>query len=676
MTIEKLPGATPDTAKQNIARLAELFPECLTEGPAGTASDRGEPVIDWDLLKQALSDHLVEGPQERYRLDWPGKRQALLSANAPISKTLRPMREESVDFDTTRNLFIEGDNLDALKLLQETYLGKVKMIYIDPPYNTGKDFVYKDNFFQSSGEYEVGSGQRSEEGGRLVANPETNGRFHSDWLSMMYPRLKLARNFLSENGAIFISISDKEVAAVTRQLDEIFGEPNRLGVIVWNNVTDNNPTNIASEHEYILCYARDISSLEKVWKSSLSAIKDQLVRVGDKLIEQYGDTADLRSAYSAWFKDHKDQIAPLDGYKHIDIGGIYTGSRRVHNPGREGYKYDIIHPDTKQVCKPPLMGYRFPKETFEKMLAEGRIIFGKDHNKIIEVKVYAKEFSDKLSSVLRLDGRSGAYDLRKLFEDELKVFDNPKPVALLQMLFDFATDKNSLVMDFFSGSATSAEAVFRLNAEDGGNRSWILVQLPEVANEGSGSKLPEVPTEGAGSQLISNLSRERIRRAAAKILSEYPELIGKLDTGFRGFRIDVGNFQDTRITPQHASQDTLAGMISHIKDDRTDEDLFFGALLRWGVDITLPIRKGELAGRTVWFVDPPAEGEDGAAVIACLARPQNGKGGVDTDLADAIAALKPLRALFRDDGFASDAAKENVASRFKQISPDTTLRVL
>jgi adenine-specific DNA-methyltransferase len=663
MSIEKLSPNTPDRTVQNVQRLAELFPECVTEGPIGTASDRGEPVIDFDLLRQALADHLVDGPQERFRLDWPGKREALLAANDPIDKTLRPMREESIAFETTENLFIEGDNLDALKLLQETYLGRVKMIYIDPPYNTGKDFIYKDDFSQGRAGYEVGSGQRDEAGGRLVANPETNGRFHSDWLNMMYPRLRLARNLLREDGAMFISINDVEVSALRQICAEIFGEKNVIGTIVWNNVTDNNPTNVASEHEYILVVSRDRNALDNVWKSTVSAVKDHLVEIGRELAAKYANQDELQRAYAKWYKENKYQLSPLDRYKYIDSGGIYTGSQSVHNPGREGYRYDVIHPDTGRPCKEPLLGYRFPKETMERLLAEKRIIFGKDHNKIIELKLYASDYADKLSSILKLDGRQGAYDLRSLFEEEVKVFDNPKPVTLVELLASFATDNDAIVVDFFGGSGTTAEAIFRLNETTGGARSWVMVQLPE-------------PVEGEPPKTIASLSRERIRRAGAKLLKENPGLRGKLDVGFRAFQIDSSNLRDVRLSPSEAAQATLDGLISHIKDGRSDEDLLFGALLRWGVDVTLPIRQGDVLGRKVWFVDPPAKGEVGSALIACFVKPVDGSDGVSVDLADALAALKPVRVLFRDDGFANDAAKENVASRIRQRSPDTEVRVL
>lgn len=378
--MEKLKLHSPDLTQSAIAKVAELFPHCVTE--TRDAQGTVKRAIDFDQLRQELSSSIVDGPQERYQLNWPGKREALLLANAPIAKTLRPCREESVDFDTTQNLFIEGDNLDALKLLQEIYLNKVKMIYIDPPYNTGNDFIYEDDFKVDADSYLVGSNQRDVEGNRLRSNTETKGRFHSSWLSMMYPRLRLARNILREDGAIFISIDDHEADNLQKICEEIFGQENFLGRLVWKNATDNNPTNIATEHEYVLVFCRSRSHIEPVWKSSITDIKDVLVKTFQDLRTRFPDDDDLQSAYRAWFKENKAQLWPLDGYKFIDGGGIYAGIRGVHNPGKEGYRYDVLHPLTKQPCVEPLMGYRFPKETMTKLLADGKIIFGDDHTKL------------------------------------------------------------------------------------------------------------------------------------------------------------------------------------------------------------------------------------------------------------------------------------------------------
>ncbi len=352
--MDKMKMQSPNLVDANIDKIADLFPNCITE-------DRDENgllrrVVDFDLLRQDLSASLVEGPQERYTLSWPGKNEAILTANAPIAKTLRPCEEESVDFENTKNIFIEGDNLDALKLLQETYLNKIKMIYIDPPYNRkkGNDLIYRDDFVEDTRSFLKRSNQTDEEGNRLVVNNESNGRFHSDWLSMMFSRLRLARNLLKDDGVIFMSIDDNEVANLRKLCDEIFGEENWLGSIIWKNATDNNPTNIAVEHENIHVYAKSKIQLEGVWKSKLSDIKNILVAKGKELVEAHHDPEDLQRAYTEWFRENKGFLGALDRYKYIDKGGVYTGSQSVHNPGREGYRYDVIHPITGSPCKEPL----------------------------------------------------------------------------------------------------------------------------------------------------------------------------------------------------------------------------------------------------------------------------------------------------------------------------------
>lgn len=656
MTIEKLPDASPDLTRQNIGRLAELFPECVTEGPEGTASDRGEPVIDWDLLKQALSDHLVEGPQERYRLDWPGKRQALLTANAPIDKTLRPMREESVNFDTTRNLFIEGDNLDALKLLQEMYLGKVKLIYIDPPYNTGKDFIYKDNFALSREEYETGSGLRDEQGGRLVANPETNGRFHSDWLTMMFPRLKLARNLLRDDGLIFVSIDANELCNLTRILEQLFGELSYRGTVtrVTGTPTGGGNRALVGEVDYLLVFGRNpnVGLGGVAFTEKDAAIYDKEDQAGKYLTRTLRRTGgeDRREDRPTMFYP----IEAPDGTEILPIGPTGYESRWICGPARlrEMKEQNLIEFINRGTPQNP------DWQVHQKFYLAGR----------------AKQPSDFWSNVE--GNKKATRDLRALFDGE-KVFDNPKPVGLLERIIEVAgVEEGDLLLDFFAGSGAFFHAALNYGAREKINTRNVIIQLPQVIDG-------DDPISDAARRLcdrlgkphtIAEITKERVRRAGKKVLEVTTGT--DLDVGFRALRVDSGNVLDTRMAPQEAAQSALAGMISHIKDDRTDEDLLFGALLRWGVDITLLIRKAELAGRAVWLVDPPADGDEGAAVLACFARPQNGKGGVDTALADAIAALKPLRVLFRDDGFATDSAKENVASRLKQLAPDTALRVL
>lgn len=708
MTINKLDATTPDLTRQNIARLAELFPECVTEGPDGTASDRDEPVIDFDLLRQSLADHLVEGPQERYRLDWPGKRQALLTANAPIDKTLRPMRDDSVDFDITRNLFIEGDNLDALKLLQETYLGKVKMIYIDPPYNTGKDFIYKDNFTQSRDSYETETGQRDEEGGRLIANRETAGRFHSNWLNMMYPRLKLARNILSDDGLMLISIDDFEQSQLRRIADEVFGEGNFIAEMPWEKGRKNDAKLFSVGHEYMLVYAKNLSLLKErkeIWreeKPGAREIWDEFVR----LRKQHGPS------YDAIEKDLGDWFAALPKghpskkwarYKRVDANGPWR-DRDISWPGGDGPTYDVIHPQTKLPCVVPEAGWRYANpDEMDRQIKLGLVEFREDHTKPPFRKAHLRPVADEAlsdaddeeeggeeeelatqvrPSVIYKQSQVAVKHLRALMGT--KVFTNPKDHEELAALIGYMTanDPEAVVLDFFAGSGSLAEAVMEANVRFGGQRKFVVVQLPQGLEEtlASSTGTARTTTRNAIKYLqarqqpltLSALSRERIKRAGLHALKRS----AKLDVGFRAFRIDGGNFQDTRVAPAQATQATLDGLISHIKDDRTDEDLLFGALLRWGVDITLPVRRDELLGRTIWIVDPPADGEGGTALIACFARPHNGRGGIDTALADALAAMKPLRVLFRDDGFVSDAAKENVASRLKQRAPHTAVRVL
>ena len=666
MTIEKLDATTPDLTRQNIARLAELFPECVTEGPEGSASDRGEPVIDFDLLRQALADHLVEGPQERYRLDWPGKRQALLTANAPIDKTLRPMREDSVDFDNTRNLFIEGDNLDALKLLQETYLGKVKMIYIDPPYNTGSDLIYDDDYSVDREEYELESKQRDGSGGRLVANPESNGRFHSDWLSMIMPRLKLARNLLADDGVIFVSIGDNEVKALAHVLEEVFGAGNHVSQVprVAKRTSDKG-THFRPTKDYVLVYAKNIEMLPE-----FGLVKDRDEK-DYKFAEPNGRKYKKSGAslYQPSLDPRPNQryfIEAPDGSLIIPPGNVFPLDRN------DGAK---IKPQSKsdKVWRWSVETYLKQKDLLIFTEASAKNPLVDENGNQSKWNIYPKVYYDEdLEATLHPEDIIYEYP-NSQGTKELKALGLPfsfaKPTGLIKFLANLVQSKEAIVVDFFAGSGTTAHAMMRLNAEDQGSRKFILVQLDERCDE-------ESEEYDAGFGTISELAKERIRRAGRVIAEENPGLLEKIDVGFRAFRIDSSNLHDVRVAPDQASQATLDGLISHIKADRTEEDLLFGALLRWGVDITLPVRREELLGRTIWIVDPPAEGDEGAALIACFARPANGQGGIDTELADALAAMKPLRVLFRDDGFVSDAAKENVASRFKQRAPDTAVRVL
>ncbi|UXZ55633.1 site-specific DNA-methyltransferase [Halomonas sp. 7T] len=657
--MDKLKMHSPNLTEGNIAKLAELFPSCVTE--ARDEHGKVKQAIDFDQLRQELSDHIVEGPQERYHLNWPGKRDALLAANAPIAKTLRPCREESVDFDSTKNLFIEGDNLEALKLLQESYLGKIKVIYIDPPYNTGKDFIYKDRFSDTFEDYMTKSNQRGDYGEGLVSSSEAQGKKHSNWLSMIYPRLKLARNLLRDNGVVFISIDDNEIANLERMCSEIFGEDNLLGRIIWKNATDNNPSNIAVEHEYILACCKNRQYLNPVWKSAVTDIKEVIVSKGKELNDIYKDEGALREAYKEWFKKHKSQLWPLDGYKYIDQGGVYAGIRGVHNPGKEGYRYDVLHPKTGEACVEPLMGYRFPKETMNRLLEEDRIIFGDDHNKLIELKAYAHDYKEKLSSVIELDGRSGAYDVRELFPEYKTLFENPKPVKLLQRLLSLTMEEDGDVfLDFFAGSSSSAHALMDLNKKDSKNRPFIMVQLPEPC-------APSSEAYKKGLLSIDMISKERIRRVGKKLADNVRRNVNFEDYGFRVLKLDVSCFSDVYYNPGVFSQDILNQAIDNIRQDRNPEDLLFQVLLDWGVDLSLPIAQRNIAGKTVYFVD----GSDKhMALAACF----------DLDIDEAfvkqLAEYEPLRAVFRDAGFANDSVKINVEQIFAQKSPTSEVKVI
>ena len=453
-------GMSMDLEQNAMEKLKSAFPDCFSDGK-----------LDIDKLLSLCGEY-SDNDFEKYKFEWKGKTECLRLAQKRSTGTLRPCPDESVNFDTTNNLYIEGDNLEVLKLLQTAYFRRVKMIYIDPPYNTGNDFVYEDDFRDPMARYKEVTEQTTK------SNPETMGRFHTNWLNMMYPRLRLAVNLLRDDGVCFISIDDHEVHNLRKLCDEVFGEENFIGQLIWKNATDNNPTQVAVEHEYILCYAKSKVQAAPVWKTKVSAVKDLLIQVGEELNERYRDGEELQAAYSEWFRNNRSQLWPLDRYRYIDKGGVYTGSQSVHNPGREGYRYDIIHPVTKQPCVQPLLGYRFPEATMAEMIEKGKILFGEDHTKIVEIKLYAKEYEEKLSSIIELDGRLGSYDLKSYFGDK-PIFSNPKPVQLLERLLSFILEENDLVLDFFSGSATLAEAVMKLNNTDNRNRRYICVQLPE-----------------------------------------------------------------------------------------------------------------------------------------------------------------------------------------------------
>ena len=619
--MEKMKMHTPNLIDENITRIREIFPGCVTE--AKDENGEAKLSIDLDQLRQELSDHIVEGPQERYHLNWPGKRDSLLAANTPIAKTLRPCREESVNFDKTQNLFIEGDNLAALKLLQETYLGEVKMIFIDPPYNTGNDFIYEDDFAENSDEFLRRSNQKDNQGNRLVANTESNGRFHSDWLSMMYPRLKLARNLLKSDGVIFISIDDGEVGNLRKCCDEVFGEDNLIANIIWQKkyTRANDARWFSDNHDHILCYAKEKIGMEL---NLLPRNADQLAAYGNPDNHPKGP----------W------KATPL----HAKSGS---------NTSSYTFKNGIV-------WQPPVGTFRrFNDAAFQRMDADNAIWFGVDGKQVPSRKSFLCEVKDGVTPVTLwpYDEVGHNHEASNEFK-ELKLgglFSNPKPTRLLKRALALATHKDSLVVDFFAGSSTTAHAVSQLNADDGGQRKFIMVQLSEQTNEKSAAYQ-------ANFRNILDLSKERIRRAGAKILQGECHENWNKDIGFRVLKIDTSNMADVFYKPDTADQQDLLSAVDNIKPGRSNpEDLLFQVLLDWGVDLSLPIRKETIQGKTVLFVDENA-------LVACFDT------GITEDLVKELAGHQPLRIVFRDNGFSSDAVKINVDQIFKQLSPGTEVK--
>jgi adenine-specific DNA-methyltransferase len=622
--MEKLKLHSPDLTSQNIEKLATLFPNCVTEIKDDLGSIK--KAIDFDLLRQELSGAAIEGPQERYRLDWPGKCEALMLANSPIAKTLRPSREESVDFDTTKNLFIEGDNLDALKLLQETYLGKVKLIYIDPPYNTGNDYLYNDDFTEDIDSYLHRTNQRDQEDNRLVANPHSNGRFHSDWLSMIYPRLKLARNLLRDDGAIFISIDDNENHNLRRICDELFGEENFVADIAWQKryTRSNNTVEMTTVVEHLLLYCRG------------SEFRINLLPRTDEADARYGNP-------------------------DSDSRGPWKGSSFL-NPAtpqeRPNLCYPIENPNTKQVTNPTTNAWRRSRDEFVRLGEEKKLYWGIDGTQSVpSIKMFLSEARGL--TPINFWGHEyagntdqGTSDLEVLMG--AKVFNNPKPVLLIKRVLEHATGPADLIVDFFSGSGTTAQAVMQLNAEDGGMRRFILVQMPEQIDSRSVATKMGYPT-------IAEIAKERLRRAGNKIKGDFATTAPKLDTGFRVLKIDSSSMKDIYYSPDAIKQSDLLKLSDNIRDDRTSEDLLFQVLVDWGVDLSLQIFSKTIASKKVFFVD-------GNALAACF------EANITEEVVKEIARLKPLRVVFRDSSYNTDSMKINVEQIFKLLSPTTEIR--
>ncbi len=624
--MDKLKMHSKDLSQDNLAKIQLAFPNCITERQ--NAQGQIELAVDFDLLRQELSANIVEGPQERYRLDWPGKREAMLTANAPIAKTLRPARDESVNFDETENLFIEGDNLDALKLLQETYLGKVKMIYIDPPYNTGNDFIYEDDFAENTEEFLQRSNQKDEHGNRLISNAESSGRFHSDWLSMMFSRLKLARNLLRSDGCILISIDDGEVGNLRKVCDEVFGESNFIANIVWQKKygAANDAKYLSDLHDHILLYTKN----KDQWSPHL-----------------FPRPAELNAKYTNPDNDPR--------------GPWYSTNLSVKTYSEKN-DYIIESPAGLKFSPPPSRCWGVSEEKFQELFKDNRIWFGKDGKSRPYQKTYLSEVQDGIVPTTLWSHHEAGHnieaksEIRKLFDNSTGLFDTPKPTRLIERALQMASDKESIILDFFAGSSTTAHSVMLANSKDGGSRKFVMVQLDEPI---------DVKTNAYkdGYEDIAQVSKERIRRAGQQILAGECHADWNKDIGFRVLKVDTSNMQDVYYQPQQLNQDDLFASVDNIKPDRTSEDLLFQVLLDWGVDLTLPIRRETLQGKEVFIVDDNA-------LVACFEQ------GISEELIHELAALNPLRAVFRDNGFASDAVKVNVTQIFKQRSPITEVKAI
>lgn len=656
--MHKLKMHTANKADENFKKLATMFPNAVTE----TIDENGEVVraIDKGVLMQEINTKVVDGNEERYQFTWPDKKKSVLLANAPINKTLRPVRDNettstgsdsegkpycssgSVNFDNTENLYIEGDNLEVLKLLQETYLGKIKMIYIDPPYNTGHDFVYEDDFAQETSEYLANSGQFDEKGNRLVPNPETNGRFHTDWLNMLYPRLRLAKDLLSDDGVIFISIDDNEIDNLKKICNEIFGEINLVAEIPWQSrASIQNDTDLSVNHEYICVYAKKR-------------------RLENRRLKE--------NNYTEWHSNDSFvcKPLPLDKSKFDnpdnDPRGLWKADPFDAPNVRPNLTYPVTNPNTGEEHLPPRgRCWRFLPAKFSSALADNRIVWTNNGLGRPQLKVFyeeKKEFGSVDNSWFSADrigtSTNGTKELMKLFDGQV-FFDTPKPTSLLLKLIDLANTKdNNIILDFFSGSATTAHAVMQLNAEGGGNRRFIMVQLPEETDEKS-------EAYKTGYKNICEIGKERIRRAAKKIAEDNPE--AKFDGGFRVLKCDSSNMKDVYYNPADYEASLFSRLEDNIKEDRTPEDLLFQVMLDLGVLLSSKIEETTIAGKKVFNV------EDNY-LIACF------DDNITEDVIREIAKQRPYYFVMRDSSMAND----NVATNFEQIfatySPDTARKVL
>lgn len=627
--MDKLKMESQNIVGSNINKIAQLFPNCVTERKG--KDGKTELAIDFEKLQAELSDDIIGEGEERYQFTWPDKRTANRLANTPTTMTLRPCREDSVDFDKTQNIYIEGDNLDALKVLRETYLGKVKMIYIDPPYNTGNDFVYNDDFAKGKDKFEQTSGFFDEEGNQTIdpmqRNTESNGRFHTDWLNMMYPRLKVARDLLTDDGVIFISIDDNEQANVKKICDEIFGENNFISQIIWERAFApiNLKKHFSVSHDYILCYSKN---------------KDKSICFGLKRNEE---------SFSRYSNPDNDPR------------GVWQSDNSTVGPVIAEKVYEIKLPSGRKILPPNGRCWLYTKKRFQEMIDDNRIWFGHNGDNVPRVKRFLSEVKQGITpmSIWKYSevghSQEAAQKLKSLFGGK-DLFDYPKSVELIKRCVILYTKLDDIILDFFSGSATTAHAVMQLNAEDGGNRKFIMVQLPEQTDEKS-------EAYKAGYKNICEIGKERIRRAGKKIKEDNKDKEGieNLDTGFRVLKLDTSNMEDVYYTPQEFDEQKL--FTDNVKADRTNEDLLFQVMLDLGIELSAKIEVKEIAGKTVHIVDENY-------LVACFDEDVN-----ETTIKE-IAKLKPVYFVMRDASAANDNVIDNFEQIFRHYSPETTCRIL
>ena len=651
--MDKMKFETPDLTSENMEKIAALFPNCITE--MRDENGKIKRGINFEMLKQMLSPDVVDG-DECYEFTWVGKKASIVEANKPIRKTLRPCSEESKNWDTTENLYIEGDNLEVLKLLQEAYLGKVKIIYIDPPYNTGNDFVYPDSFIMDQESYDSGSGYFDDEGNINYNRKNETGRprYHSDWCSMIYSRLMLARNLLADDGVILINMDENEITNLQNLCAETFGSSNDLGTIVWDKRNPKGDAKgISYQHEYILVYAKNKVTLTNKCKiqrpkKNASAILEKAAQLYKKISKDY-TLEEANADFAAWIRAQNDFSGGEKAYNKIDSNGNVYRPVSMAWPNKkkapDDYFVPLVHPLTHKPCPVPERGWRNPSATMKRMQEQGLILFGKDESTIPNCKYLLKDnIYENIPSVLYYGGSD-----TELLSQMGIPFETPKVVGICIEHIQSFTEKEDIILDFFSGSATTAHAVMQLNAEDGGHRKFIMVQIPQ-----STEKTNEFAYK-AGYKNICEIGKERIRRAGDKIKAEHPDV--DLDIGFRVLKLDDSNMKDVYYAADDYDQRSLMDMISNIKEDRTDLDLLFGCLLDWGLPLSMPYKSEKIDGCTVHTYN------DGD-LIACF------DPNVPESVVKEIARRKPLRAVFRDSSFADSPSKINVFEIFKFYMPE------